>query len=377
MSRYELRTQTIKKVTVVGIFVNILLALAQIISGLLAHSQALFADGLHTLADLISDFVVILTASHSARAADEQHPYGHARIETLTSIFLGFALIAVALGMGYRGIQTMADPSPVEVEAYAIFFAFLAIFSKEFLYRYTIHAARKIRSTLLESNALHHRSDVFSSIVVILGVAAQVSGLDNMDALAAIIISIMISLMGLHLVKKAFAELIDTSLDQQLIEQIRQHILNIDGVFAVHRLRSRSMGGLGYIDIEIRVNPRLSVSEAHFISLHIEQTIKKKFNEIFDVTVHIDPLADTDHSNLLDLPNRAELLFSLYSAWESIEGSEKISNIHLHYLTDEIEIDIILPLKDRLSGNNELARRLRERIHDTSHIGKINIYYAQ
>lgn len=372
----ELRAQTIRKVTFVGIIVNILLALAQIISGFLAHSQALIADGLHTLADLISDFVVIFTASHSARAADEDHPYGHARIETLTSIFLGCALIAVALGMGYRGIQNMTDPSPHEIEAFALFFAFLAIFSKEFLYRYTVHAARKIRSTLLESNALHHRSDVFSSIVVVLGVAAQVSGIDHMDALAAIIISIMISLMGLHLVKKAFAELIDTSLDQQLVEQIRQYVVNVDGVFAVHRLRSRSMGGLGYIDIEIRVNPRISVSEAHFISLHIEETIKKQFSEIIDVTVHIDPLADTDHSSLLDLPSRAELLFSLYSAWESIPGSEKISNIHLHYLTDQIEIDIILPLKERMTGNNDLARHLRESVRNISHIGKINIYYA-
>lgn len=370
------RNQTIKKVTFVGIAINILLALAQIISGFFAHSQALIADGLHTFSDLISDFVVIFTAHHAAKEADEDHPYGHARIETLSSIFLGVALIGVALGMGYRGIEIMASDEIIQTKSYALFFAFLAIASKEFLYRYTVKAARKIKSTLLESNALHHRSDVFSSIVVVIGVGAQVAGVNHMDALAAIVVSIMISLMGIHLIKKAFSELIDTSLDQELVDTIRQYVLNISGVMAVHRLRSRSMGGMGYIDLEIRVNPRLSVSEAHFISLHIENTIKAKFSDIIDVTVHIDPVAESDHDDIMKLPSRAELLFSLYSAWESIDGSDKIQNIHLHYLTNQVEIDVILPLDTIDSKLSNLANQLHDKATDIPYIGQINVYYA-
>jgi cation diffusion facilitator family transporter len=371
------RSSTIKRVTYVGIIVNILLSLAQIISGLLAHSQALIADGLHTLADLISDFVVIFAAHHAARDADADHPYGHARIETLTSIFLGIALITVAIGIGYRGILSVAEPSPQQTEPYAIAFAFLAIFSKEFLYRYTIRAARKIRSTLLESNALHHRSDVFSSIIVVIGVSAQILGVEHMDALAAIVISIMISFMGIHLVKKAFTELIDTSLDQELVENIKDYVVNMDGVLAVHRLRSRSMGGMGYIDIEIRVSPDISVSEAHFISLHIENTIKKEFQDINDVTIHIDPLADTDHDNIVNLPNRAELLFSLYSSWEDIDGADKLCNIRLHYLTKEVDVDVVLPLDSASKYGAELAGQLVERAKNLSYIGKVSIYYAR
>ncbi len=372
----EQRKKVIQKVTYTGIFVNIVLAMAQIISGFLAHSQALLADGLHTLADLISDFIVLITAHHAAKEADDAHPYGHARIETLSSIFLGLALIAVALGMGYRGIQSFAQTETVQTETYALFFAFLAILSKEFLYRYTIHAARKIKSTLLESNALHHRSDVFSSVVVVIGVGAQVAGIDHMDALAAIVISVMISLMGIHLIKKAFEELIDTSLDQQLVEQVKSHIHNISGVVAVHSLRSRSMGGMGYIDTEIRVNPRLSVSEAHYISLHIEQTVKKKFTEISDITVHIDPVTETEHEYILQLPRRSELLFQLYSVWENLENSDKIKNIHLHYLTRQIEVDIILPLEFGCDKSNTLAEQLYERADNIPFVGKINIYYA-
>jgi len=370
------RKKVIQKVTYTGILVNTLLALAQIISGLIAHSQALLADGLHTLADLISDFIVLITAHHSAKAADDDHPYGHARIETLSSIFLGLALIAVALGMGYKGIQTFAQTETVQTESYALVFAFIAIFSKEFLYRYTIHAARKIKSTLLESNALHHRSDVFSSIIVVIGVGAQVAGIEHMDALAAIIISVMISLMGIHLVKKAFEELIDTSLDQHLVEKIKDHINKMSGVIAVHSLRSRSMGGMGFIDTEIRVNPRLSVSEAHYISLHIEKTVKKKFSEISDITVHIDPVAETEHEYILQLPRRSELLFNLYSAWESLENSEKIKNIHLHYLTRQIEVDIILPLEFGCDKENKLASELYQKARSIPFVGDINIYYV-
>jgi cation diffusion facilitator family transporter len=370
------RHAVIKRVTYTGILVNILLAGAQVISGFFAHSQALIADGMHTLADLLSDFVVLFAAQHAAKAADEDHPYGHGRFETLTSIFLGIALIGVALGIGYRGILSIANPTEQTIEPYALFFALLAILSKEFLYRYTIKAAREIKSTLLESNALHHRSDVFSSIVVIAGVGAQLSGAPHMDALAAIIVAVMISLMGLHLVKKSFAELIDTSLDQELLDKVKQHILNTGGVVAIHSLRSRSMGGMGYIDTEIRVNPRLSVSEAHYISLHLEQSVKKNFTEISDITVHIDPVADIDHDHIIKLPPRSELLFSLFSSWESIDGSDKILNIHLHYLSDQIEIDIILPVSMACEKDNSLATDLIKAAKHQSFIGKINIYYA-
>jgi len=370
------RKQIIQRVTVRGMFVNIFLALAQILSGIFAHSQALLADGLHTLADLITDIIVLITAHHSSKDADEDHPYGHARIETLASIFLGVSLIGVAAGIGYRGIQSFASEQTAQTENYAVAFALLAIFSKEFLYQYTVRAARKIKSSLLESNALHHRSDVFSSIVVVIGVGAQIAGVDHMDALAAIVVSVMISVMGAHLIKKAFAELIDTSLNQPLVEKIKNHISRMDGVVAVHSLRSRSMGGQGFIDTEIRVNPRLSVSEAHYISLAIEQSVKKHFSEISDVTVHIDPVAATDHDSILALPSRSELLFSLYSVLESVPLSEEIKNIHLHYLTNQIEVDVILPLDFGCNQQTKLASRILQMTNSIPFVGKVNIYYA-
>lgn len=370
------REHITRKVTYMGIAVNVVLSVAQIASGILAHSQALVADGLHTLSDLITDFIVLITTYLSAKDADPDHPYGHARIETLSSIFLGVALIGVAIGIGYRGVMAISEGAYQDTQSYALLFAFLAIFSKEFLYRYTLKAARKIKSTLLESNALHHRSDVFSSIVVVIGISGQLVGIDYMDSLAAMIVAIMISMMGIHLIKKAFSELIDTSLDQELVDDIKAHILKMDGVFDIHSLRSRSMGGMGYIDTEILVNPRLSVSEAHYISLSIEQMVKKQFDEIIDITVHIDPVAEVDHDLILQLPNRAKLLFNLYSSWESIEDSDRIKNIHLHYLTHQIEVDIILPLELGCANGHPLEHALYESTQSIPFVGKVNIYYA-
>lgn len=370
------RKKVIQRVTLVGVLVNILLSLTQIISGVFAHSQALIADGLHTLADLFSDFVVMLTAHQSAKEADQDHPYGHGRIETLSSIFLGLILIGVAIGIGIRGVTTLVEGTPTQTESYALAFALLAIFSKEFLYRYTVQAARNIRSTLLESNALHHRSDVFSSIVVVIGIATQIAGIPYMDVVAALIVSVMISLMAIHLIRKAFSELIDTSLEQSLVDSVRQHILSLDGVVAVHSLRSRTMGGMGYIDTEIRVNPYLSVSEAHYISLYIETSVKKNFSAIMDITVHIDPVAETQHDKILQLPTRAQLLFSLYSVWESIDNSDHIQNIRLHYLTEVIDVDIILPLTLGCDGKLQLEQDLIENTSNLHYIGKISIFYA-
>ncbi len=372
----EQRHQEIRKVTWIGIVVNVLLAMAQVVSGIFAHSQALIADGIHTLADLFSDFVVLITAQQAAKAADEDHPYGHGRFETLSSIFLGGLLIAVAIGIGMRGVESVFADDAQPLEFFALFFALLAIVCKEFLYRYTLRVSQRIKSTLLESNALHHRSDVLSSIVVLIGIGAQLAGVPYMDVLAAIVVAIMIALMGVHLIRKAFAELIDTSLDQELVADITKHILDTDGIVDVHSLRSRSMGGQGYIDTEIRVNPHLSVSEAHFISLHLEQSIKKRYPQIQDVTVHIDPVAHDQHDDIEQLPSRAEVLFSLYSVWESVQDSDKILNIRLHYLGDEIEIEIILPLAFASEAEQTLASNLNHAACQLKYIGKVNIYYA-
>jgi divalent metal cation (Fe/Co/Zn/Cd) transporter len=345
----EQRHRVVKRVTITGAIVNCLLAASQIVFGVIGQSQALLADGFHTLSDLLSDFIVLFAVKQSSLAADEDHPYGHGRIETLQN----------------------------QPELITLVFATLAIFAKEFLYRYTMRAAKKFHSSLLESNAWHHRSDALSSIVVLVGISSQLLGIPHMDALAATVVAIMIIIMGYRLTSKAFAELIDTGLDIELIGQVKSLIEGNESVHEIHSLRSRSMGGLGYVDAEIRVNRRLTVSEAHYIAFSLEKAIKAGFPQIIDVSIHVDPLTESGHDSVTDLPPREQILEMLNSAWGDLPCSKQIEQIHLHYLKSQIEIDIVLPGTLSAREYSEQIDRMVEQTGELQHIGKVNIYFSR
>jgi len=373
----EQRHQTTKTVTLIGALVNALLAFMQIVFGLLGHSQALLADGIHTLSDLGSDFIVLLATSQSAKVADKEHPFGHGRIETLASVFLGLILIGVGVGVGFRGITLIITPNHVVPDAFTLIFAIVSILSKEGLYRYTLKASKRIHSTLLETNAWHHRSDALSSIVVLCGISAQILGVPYMDSFAAVIIALMISFMGYKLARKAFDELIDTSLDHELVTNIQNTVEGNDCVKALHSLRTRSMGGQGYIDAEIRVNPRLTVSEAHHIAFSLEQQIKTQFPQIIDVGIHVDPLTELGHDWVTNLPSRQEILDRLIIQWTQVDCSARIQSIQIHYLNSQIEIDLVLPLALTDSHYQPQIEELISQATKINFVGQVNIYYLR
>lgn len=371
------RYQITKKVTLVGALVNAFLASAQVVFGLIGQSQALLADGIHTLSDLSSDFVVLYASSRSSIAADENHPYGHGRIETLASLLLGLILVGVGISLGIRGINSIFTPDRPDPEVITIFFAGLAIVSKEALYRYTMKAARQVHSTLLESNAMHHRSDALSSIVVVIGIASQLAGIPHMDAAAAVIVGLMIALMGYKLTRKSLDELIDSSLDMTLVENIQQLIKADNNVKAIHSLRSRSLGGLGHVDAELRVEPRLTVSEAHYIAFSLEEKIRSEFPSIVDVSIHVDPLTETSHEEVTDLPARDELIAILREHWQGMPISDHISQINLHYLNRKIDADFVLPLALNTQENQAQIAQLIESAQSIKCIGLASIYFHQ
>ncbi len=371
------RHRVIKKITITGAIVNCLLAASQILFGIIGHSQALLADGFHTLSDLLSDFIVLFAVKQSSAAADEGHPYGHGRIETLATVILGFLLVIAGLGIGYRGISSIVASQPSNPALVTLVFAGLAVFAKEFLYRYTMKAAKQVHSNLLESNAWHHHSDALSSAVVLVGISAQLLGVPYMDILAAIVVAIMIIVMGIRLTSKAFAELIDTSLDIELVGQVRSLIEGNESVREVHSLRSRSIGGLGYLDAEIRVNPRLTVSEAHYVAFSLEQAIKATFEQIIDVSIHVDPLTESGHDSVSDLPPRTEIQEMLAAAWRELPCCDQIEQIHLHYLQSQVEVDLVLPGSLSTADYSEQIDRIVEQAVDLKHIGKVNIYFSR
>lgn len=374
-SRYR---ETVK-VTLVGSVVDLLLGVAKIMVGFTAHSQALIADGIHSLSDLATDGIVLYAAKHSHQEADEEHPYGHGRIETMATVILGAGLIAVAIGISVDAIDRLFNPNELLVPGMlALVVASISIVSKEAIYHYTMRAAKKYRSNMLKANAWHSRSDAISSLIVVIGVAGSMAGLFYLDALAAVGVSFMIAKIGWDLAAHSLRELIDTGLDPAKVEEIRQSILGVDGVKTLHILRTRLMGGEALVDVHIQVDPQLSVSEGHQISESVRHSLIKEYDEVSDVMVHIDPEDDEIHATNADLPLREALLTELNKAWADIDASSKIDDITLHYLEGKINLELLLPLAviahDPAKGE-ELKRRFDRVAENHSEIGQIKLHY--
>jgi len=367
------------KVTLIGSVIDLLLGVAKILVGYMAHSQALIADGIHSLSDLGTDAIVLYAAKHSHQEADEEHPYGHGRIETLATVGLGISLIAVSIGISIDAIDRLFHPEELWLPGmWALVVAFISIIAKEAIYHYTMRAAKKFRSNMLEANAWHSRSDAISSVIVVIGVAGSMAGLNYLDAIAAVGVALMIAKIGWDLAWHSLRELIDTGLEPEKLAQIRKSILDVDGVKTLHILRTRLMGGDALVDVHIQVEPQLSVSEGHQISETVRHSLMKEYDEVSDVMVHIDPEDDELYAPNAGLPLREELLAKLDSAWSEIDESSQIDDITLHYLEGKIDVELLLPLAviahDPAKGE-ELSRRFNQVADSLSEISQIKLHY--
>ncbi|MGD7034665.1 cation diffusion facilitator family transporter [Methylotuvimicrobium buryatense] len=329
------------KVSIVAAWTNLALSVLKIGFGILGQSAALIADGVHSLSDLVSDLLVITAIKLGAREADFDHPYGHRRYETIATVALGVGLIIVAGGIAYDAMERVRQPERLlmpEFEAMAI--AALSVLTNEWLYQYTKRIAKQTRSKLLLANAWHHRSDAISSIVVIIGVAGVWVGYEYADAVAAGIVALMIAKIGLSLVIQSVKELVDTSLPETLIREIRRVIKTTPGVRGIHLLRTRQMGEDAYIDAHIVVDARISVSEGHMIGDAVRQNLKAEFDDVVDVLVHVDPEDDEFIDEPVDVL-RADVQGYLRNYLAEL--FEDIEDFKIHYLEGTIEIEVILP----------------------------------
>ena len=338
------RYSVTQKVTLAGAIVNIILAAAQIVGGLVTQSQALIADGFHTLSDLVTDFVVLIAAKMASKDADDDHPYGHERIETIATVILGLALAGVAVGIALDAIQRLMHPeSLLQPTGLAIVIALFGILCKEGLYQYTHRAGEKVNSSLLKANALHHRSDAISSVIVAIGVAASVIfSLPWLDALAAIAVAALIFYMGAQLILDSAMELVDTAWDSDKVDAMVLTIGTISGVQSVHMLRTRKMSNNVLVDVHIQVSPHISVSEGHHIAEQVMSEIQKKYDEVSDIVVHIDPEDDETAAPSKDLPSRESILAEIQPIIASADLAYSADNITLHYLDGQVEIELQL-----------------------------------
>jgi cation diffusion facilitator family transporter len=359
------RYREMRRVTVVGSVIDGVLGIAKIVVGYLANSQALIADGVHSLSDLITDGMVLLAARHGARDADEDHPYGHRRFETLATVILGISLVLVALGIGWDAIDRLFTPEELRVPgAIALVIAAISVLSKEWIYHYTMAIARKYNSSLLKANAWHSRSDAISSIIVIIGVGGAIMGLTYLDAIAAVGVALMVAKIGIDLARHGVHELTDHALEADRVAEIREVIMGVGGVRELHLLRSRMMGGSALIDVHVLVEPHLSVSEGHYISERVRKAVVKQIDEVTDVLVHIDPEDDEKYPPSIKLPPRTEIVQRMQQQWQQagVTVAAAIKEIRLHYLEGKIQVEIFLPLDllDRDKGIEEQIKTLAE-----------------
>ncbi|WP_018233064.1 cation diffusion facilitator family transporter [Thioalkalivibrio thiocyanodenitrificans] len=374
------RKRSMRRVTLTAAATNLFLSAAQIVGGVFTQSQALIADGVHTLSDLVSDGVVLLAGRHANVAPDSEHPYGHARIETLATVAVGLLLTGAAVTIGMDAGRRLFEPERLlSPEPLALVFAVLAIVLKEGLYRYTMRVARRIRSNLLKANAWHHRSDVISSLVVLAGVGGTLAGLPYLDAVAAVVVAALIAHMGGRLIWDSARELIDTGLGQERVARIRDTILAVEGVKGVHMLRTRRMAGTALADVHILVSPRISISEGHQVSERVRLAVTDAFEELIDVTVHIDPEDDERLPPALDLPGRTTVLAALHREWAEIPESRHMENVVLHYLGGRIHVELYLPraVAEAPEAAARLAGRLREASKRVPEVGEVVVYFRE
>jgi cation diffusion facilitator family transporter len=304
------------------------------------HSAALVADGIHSLADLVSDALVLVAIKLGAKEADYEHPYGHRRFETMVTTILALSLIVVAGYIAWDGIGHLLHPETLSIpDVKTMGIALISILGNEWSYQYTKRIADQTRSKLLLANAWHHRSDSLSSVVVLLAIGAVLLGYPLADVVAAIIVALMIAQMGLKLFVECIRELVDTSLPADFIAEIHAEIRHTAGVAGIHLLRTRQMGEDAYIDAHIIVNPRISVSEGHAIGDAVRDKLIAKFDDIVDVLVHIDP-EDDEYKQKHKTLSRQQV--QGYLQYYLADFYPQIADFRLHYLDNHIEVELIL-----------------------------------
>ena len=374
------RYAIIRRVTLVGAAVDAILALAKVGGGLAAQSQSLVADGVHSLSDLVTDLLVLFAARLARAKPDADHPYGHERIETAATVALGVVLILIGAGIAFDSFWRLFHPEELQVPAWwAMAIAAVSVGLKEGIYHYSMRAARRFRSRLLEANAWHARSDAASSIVVIVGVGGALLGLGYLDAIAAVIVSWMIGAMGYRLARQSVQELIDTGLEPEQVESIRAALMEIDGVRDLHMLRTRQMGPKSLVDVHILLHdPRLSVSEGHQISEAARAELIRQFLDIEDVTVHIDPEDDEVVAQGRDLGLRGEIEARLRAAWTDVPEAEAIRRITLHYLDGRIQVEVELPLELALGRDapEPIRQRFEQAAEAVPDVSKVRILFG-
>ena len=276
-------------VTIIG---NILLSVMKLIAGFIAHSNAMISDAIHSASDVFSTFVVIIGIKLASKKADKEHPYGHERLECVAAIVLSMVLFITGFGIGAAALKniTSGDYNNIVVPGIlALVAAIVSIVSKEAMYWYTRYNAKRIDSSALMADAWHHRSDAFSSIGALIGIAGARLGFPIMDSIASLIIFVFIIKAAYDIFKDAIDKMVDHACDDDTVNQIRECVMKHEDVLGIDMLQTRIFGNKIYVDLEIETDGSYTLSKAHTIAETVHDDIEKSFPKVKHIMVHVNP----------------------------------------------------------------------------------------
>ena len=272
------------------IYWNILLSIAKILAGFFGKSSAMLADGVHTVSDVLSTLAVMFGLKMSKKPEDDNHPYGHEKIEPVISKLLASLLFITALGIGYNGITSILTGNYSRPGTIAVLAAVISIGMKEWMYWYTVKGAKELDSAAMLADAWHHRSDALSSVGTLMGITGAKLGYGILDPIAALVVCLLVVKVAGEIYFSAIKQLIDTSADDETIEKIRDNIVETKGVVTLDDLKTRVHANKIYVDIEIGVEAHLTVQESHAIAQRVHDNLEGLCDKIKHCTVHVNPV---------------------------------------------------------------------------------------
>jgi len=363
------------RIIAIGALANLLLAALKIAGGIFGKSTAMLADGIHSLSDLLTDVVVLFTHKIGQMPADENHPYGHGRAETIGATLVGAVIIVAGLGLAYESgniITTGAFRTPLIPAALA---AVLSIVINEVLFRYTRTVGEETNSPSLVANAWHHRSDAISSVAALVGIGGAMSGYPIMDPIAAIIVSVMIAKVGYNIAFKGLSDLMDTALSETETRRIETMINNLPGVTQTHNLRTRRIGGEVLMDVHILVDHEASVTEGHQIAENVRRELIRAMDNVQDVLVHVDTEDDTTFETIY-WANRYYLEKQVDPIIASMKDIEKRTHLRAHYHGGKTTLEVFLKMKEGVDPQeaNSVIMELREHLQTIEHVHEVRVF---
>lgn len=283
--------QIAMRVSIVSVAVNMLLSVLKLAAGLIAHSGAMVSDAVHSASDVFSTFVVMIGVHMASKEADEEHPYGHERMECVAAIVLAAVLFATGLAIGYTGLnQLLGGYEEIKAPgALALLAAVVSIGVKEWMYWYTVLAAKKINSGALKADAWHHRSDALSSVGALLGIAGARMGYPFLDCVASVVICAFVIKAAYDIFKDAVDKMLDTACDKDTVKKLQKIILNQPGVLGISKLTTRFFGSKVYVDVEIEADGDMTLRAAHEVAENVHHAIERGASDVKHCMVHVNP----------------------------------------------------------------------------------------